>query len=37
MQSTKGRNKGMKWWNDGCGNIKYMVECPGDGWKPGMK
>ena len=30
-------NKGMKWWNDGCGNIKYMVEYPGDGWKLGMK
>jgi hypothetical protein len=29
--------KGSKCWNDGCGNIKYMVECPGDGWKPGMK
>jgi hypothetical protein len=29
--------KGMKWWNDGCGNCKMMVECPGDGWKPGRK
>jgi hypothetical protein len=29
--------KGRKWWNDGCGNKKMMVECPGDGWKPGMK
>jgi hypothetical protein len=29
--------KGKKWWNDGCGNIKYMIECPGNGWKPGMK
>jgi hypothetical protein len=29
--------KGKKWWNDCCGNIKYMIECPGDGWKPGMK
>ena len=29
--------KGRKWWNDGCGNRKRMVECPGDGWKPGMK
>ena len=30
-------NKGVKWWNDGCGNNKRMVECPGNGWKPGMK
>jgi len=29
--------KGRKWWNDGCGNIKFVVECPGDGWKPGRK
>jgi hypothetical protein len=30
-------SKGKKCWNDGCGNIKYMIECPGDGWKPGRK
>ena len=29
--------KGKKWWNDGCGNCKMMIECPGDGWKPGRK
>jgi hypothetical protein len=29
--------KGRKWWNNGCGNRKRMVECPGDGWRPGMK
>ena len=29
--------KGRKWWNDGCGNLKRMIECPGDGWGPGMK
>ena len=29
-------NKGTKWWNDGCGNRKMMIECPGDGWKLGM-
>jgi hypothetical protein len=29
--------KGRKWWNDGCGNCKIMVECPGDGWKLGRK
>jgi hypothetical protein len=28
---------GRKWWNDGCGNHKRMIECPGDGWKPGRK
>ena len=27
--------KGKKWWNDGCGNCKAMVECPGDGWVAG--
>ena len=30
-------NKGRKWWNDGCGNRKFVVECPGDDWKLGMK
>ena len=30
-------HKGTKWWNDGCGNRKRMIECPGDGWGPGMK
>ena len=29
---SKGKNKGKKWWNDGCGNTKFSVECPGDGW-----
>jgi hypothetical protein len=29
--------KGKKWWNDGCGNCKMMIECPGNGWKPGRK
>lgn len=27
--------KGRKWWNDGCGNTKFVVEYPGDGWFPG--
>jgi hypothetical protein len=27
--------KGRKWWNDGCGNTKFDVECPGEGWFPG--
>ena len=30
-------NKGRKWWNDGCGNRKRMVECPGIGWRLGRK
>jgi hypothetical protein len=30
-------NKGRKWWNDGCGNCKMMLECPGDGWRLGRK
>ena len=30
-------NKGRRWWNDGCGNRKFEVECPGDGWKLGRK
>jgi hypothetical protein len=29
--------RGKKWWNDGCGNCKRMVECPGTGWMPGRK
>ena len=30
-------SKGKKCWNDGCGNIKYMIECPGDDWRLGKK
>ena len=30
-------HKGKKWWNDGCGNRKMMLECPGDGWRLGRK
>jgi hypothetical protein len=28
----KGKNIGKKWWNDGCGNTKFAIECPGEGW-----
>ncbi len=28
---------GTKWWNDGCGNCKRMIECPGDGWRLGRR
>jgi hypothetical protein len=28
--------KGVKWWNDGCGNNKFSKECPGLNWFPGM-
>jgi|LauGreDrversion4_2_1035121.scaffolds.fasta_scaffold510648_1 hypothetical protein len=34
-EQKKGKNNpayGKKWWNDGCGNKKLSVECPGDGW-----
>jgi len=30
-------SKGTKWWNDGCGNCKMMIEYPGDDWRPGRK
>jgi len=33
----KGVNNGKKWWNDGCGNSKISVECPGKGWVLGCK
>jgi hypothetical protein len=29
--------KGKKWWNDGCGNCKRMIECPGNGWRLGRR
>jgi NUMOD3 motif len=29
--------KDTKWWNDGCGNRKRMIECPGDDWRLGIK
>ena len=28
---------GTKWWNDGCGNSKRAVECPGEHWVLGRK
>ena len=28
----KGKNLGKKWWNDGCGNTKFAIKCPGEGW-----
>jgi hypothetical protein len=31
----KGKNNpsfGKKWWNDGCGNAKMSIECPGSNW-----
>jgi len=28
--------KGKKYWNDGKGNHMVSLECPGDGWMPGM-
>ena len=33
---AKERNIGKKWWNDGQTN-KFMLECPGDSWRPGRK
>jgi len=27
--------KGRKWWNDGCGNTKLALECPGENWITG--
>jgi len=30
-------SKGRRWWNDGCGNTKFVVECPGNDWKLGRK
>jgi hypothetical protein len=29
--------KGRRWWNDGLGNCKLMLECPGNGWGLGRK
>ena len=29
--------KGRKWWNDGFGNRKFVLECPGNGWRLGRK
>jgi hypothetical protein len=30
-------SKGRKWWNDGCGNCKMVIECPGNDWRLGRK
>jgi len=34
-EANKGKNKGKKWWNDGKGNYKRSIECPGPNWVPG--
>jgi hypothetical protein len=31
-EAAKGKNIGKKWWNDGCGNTKFAVECPNPNW-----
>ncbi len=39
-ESKKGEKNpcyGKRWWNDGCGNCKIMIEYPGDGWRLGRK
>ena len=36
-RKISGTIKGRKWWNDGCGNCKMMIECPGNGWRLGRK
>ena len=28
--------KNKKWWNDGCGNNKRSLGCPGEGWVLGL-
>jgi hypothetical protein len=30
-------NYGKRWWNDGCGNVKFTKECPGKTWSLGIK
>ena len=25
-------NYGKRWWNDGGGNFKFCIECPGENW-----
>jgi hypothetical protein len=34
-EGIMGKNKGKKWWNDGCGNTKFSVDCPGPNWIAG--
>jgi len=36
-KKMSGARKGKKWWNDGCGNRKFVIECPGDDWRLGRK
>ena len=32
-EARKGKNVGRKWWNDGCGNTVFAVECPPNYYK----
>ena len=39
-EANKGENNpnyGKKWWNDGKGNTKFSLECPGTNWVLGRK
>jgi hypothetical protein len=36
-EKKRGKNVGKKWWNDGCGNTKFAVECPGNNWNLGRR
>jgi hypothetical protein len=35
MKGENNPNYGKKWWNDGKGNTKFSVECPGSNWVSG--
>lgn len=39
MTKNHGSNyvKNTKWWTNSDGKHKRSIECPGDGWKEGMK
>ena len=34
-RGEESHNYGKKWWNDGNGNSKLSVDCPGEGWVSG--
>ena len=35
-EETKRKRRGKKWWNDGKGNHKKSIECPGPNWVLGV-
>jgi hypothetical protein len=37
LEKLSKNSEGRKWWNNSCGNNKFVEDCPGEGWVLGRK